>query len=68
MLLQSVDQNFCSGLGVEEFAKALSDLPHKDRLLSTEVVEFTPRDNSDAEAGVELVTKLASEVCAAFSL
>ena len=50
------------GLSVEECAKALSDLPHKDRLLGMEVVEFTPRDDSDAEAGVELVTKLVSGV------
>ena len=56
------------GLSVEECAKALSDLPHKDRLLGMEVVEFTPRDDSDAQAGVELVTKLVSGVCAAFSL
>ena len=56
------------GLGVEELAKALSDLPNKDRLLGMEVVEFTPRDDSDAQAGVELVTKLVSGVCAAFSL
>ena len=55
------------GLGVEELAKALSDLPHKDRLLGMEVVEFTPRDDSDAQAGVELVTKLVSGVCAALS-
>ena len=51
------------GLSVEECAKALSDLPHKDRLLGMEVVEFTPRDDSepnDAQIACELIVSFVS--------
>jgi arginase len=53
------------GLSVEECAKALSDLPHKDRLLGMEVVEFTPRDDSepnDAQNASELIVSFVKAV------
>jgi len=52
------------GLTVEELAKALYDLPHKDRLLGMEVVEFTPRDNeiNDAKIACELIVSFALSV------
>ena len=52
------------GLSVEECAKALSDLPHKDRLLGMEVVEFTPRDSepNDVQNACELIVSFVSAV------
>jgi len=52
------------GLTVEELAKALSDLPHKDRLLGMEVVEFTPRDSepNDVQNACELIVSFVSAV------
>ena len=52
------------GLSVEECAKALSDLPHKDRLLGMEVVEFTPRDSepNDVQNACELMVSFIKAV------
>jgi arginase family enzyme len=50
---------------VEECAKALSDLPLKDRLLGMEVVEFTPRNDDakeDAESAMHLIFSLVTAV------
>jgi len=50
------------GLSVEEFVKALSGLPHKDRLLGMEVVEFTPRSDEDAVIACDLTASLIAAI------
>ena len=50
------------GLRVEEFAKVLSSLPHKDRLLGLEVVEFTPRNDDDAAIACDLMASLIAAI------
>ena len=49
---------------MEECAKALSDLPNKDRLLGMEVVEFTPRDSepNDVQNACELMVSFIKAV------
>ena len=52
------------GLSVDELARALADLPNKDRLLGMEVTEFTPRDSepNDAQIACEQMVSIVSSV------
>jgi arginase len=46
------------GVHTFELVKALTNLPHRDRLRGIEVIEFTPRNDDDAEAGCEIISSL----------
>jgi arginase len=53
------------GLDAVELALELSRLPHHERLLGMEVVEFTPRNDNDAEMACNLIASLITAVAAA---
>jgi arginase len=46
------------GIYTSELAEVLTNLPCRNRLRGIEVIEFTPRDDGDAEAGCELISSL----------
>ncbi len=50
------------GIDVEHLAAAMTALPQTNRLLGVEVVEFTPRDDSDAEAACAIIATLVNAV------
>tara|TARA_X000000368_G_scaffold390855_1_gene354400 strand:- start:817 stop:1710 length:894 start_codon:yes stop_codon:yes gene_type:complete len=49
-----------NGVDSNQLANALVQLPHKDRLLGMEVIEFTPRSNDDAEIACNLVVSMVT--------
>ena len=50
------------GIGVDELAAAIAILPHANRLLGMEVIEFTPRSDSDAEQACDIIATLINAV------
>jgi len=50
------------GLFVEELVSAIATIPYAERLLGLEVVEFTPRNDGDAEAACNIMAKLINAV------
>ncbi len=50
------------GIDVDHLAAAMTALPQTNRLLGVEVVEFTPRDDSDAEAACDIIATLVNAV------
>ena len=46
------------GIFVDDLVAAIVSVPKSNRLLGVEVIEFTPRDESDAEAGCAIITAL----------
>jgi len=50
------------GLFVNDLASVLSSIPHTDRLLGLEVVEYTPQTDGDAEQACEIVATLINAV------
>ena len=51
-----------NGIDADELAEVLAHLPHKDRLLGLEVVEFTPRNNDDAAIACDLMASLIAAI------
>ncbi len=51
-----------NGIDALELTHVLTQLPHKDRLLGMEVVEFTPRDDDDADSACNLITSLVTAI------
>ena len=50
------------GIDSDHLAAAMTALPQTNRLLGVEVVEFTPRDDSDAEAACAIIATLVNAV------
>ena len=52
------------GIDADEFARVLAQLPHQERLLGMEVVEFTPRNDEpgDADRACTLIVSLVTAV------
>ena len=46
------------GIFVDDLAESIAMMPHTERLLGVEVVEFTPRSTSDTEAARDIVATL----------
>ena len=53
------------GVDAVELIQALSQLPHQERLLGMEVIEFTPRNDDDAEMACNLIASLITAVTGA---
>ena len=55
------------GIDADEFARVLAQLPHQERLLGMEVVEFTPRNDEpgDADRACTLIVSLVTAVTGA---
>jgi arginase len=51
-----------NGIDADELAEVLAHLPHKDRLLGLEVVEFTPRNDDDAAIACDLMASLIAAI------
>ena len=51
-----------NGIDADELAEVLAHLPHKDRLLGMEVVEFTPRNDDDAAIACDLMASLIAAI------
>ena len=54
-----------NGLEIAELSAALATISNSPRLLGLEVVEFTPRQDSDAAAACDLMVSLVTAVTGA---
>ena len=50
------------GVFVDELAEAITTMPHTERLLGLEVIEFTPRNEGDAEEACRIIAALINAV------
>jgi arginase len=50
------------GIFVDELAEAIATMPHTERLLGLEVIEFTPRNEGDAEEACRIIATLINAV------